>query len=387
MIINLIRLIRGYVYIRLEGVFSEKILSALAENNISVWSLRYSKGVITAKIYAKDFKKLRKVRKNTGVKVKIIKKRGVPFWSKKYLKRSGFLAGAVIFFVILKFLSLFVWVINVEGNTAVKTGEILKTLKKIGIKESMKISAVDSKNDAQNLLLNRNDLAWASLNVEGCVLNVNVSEIKEKKEESISPANLVALKDGIVKRIDAVSGDVKVKVGQNVHKGDILVSGIIENLSSTVFVRSNAKIIAQVEKTYQNKMSFLQKENKKTGKSTEYRVIDFLSVKIPLFFAKPQKEAYISYKVNRLKLFDKKIPLTVYTKRYDYYKPKNITLTADEVTDLLNKKLSGFLNKKEIEGYIPIGTEYKTEDDGITVTHRYLCDENIAREREILLSQ
>ena len=42
---------------------------------------------------------------------------------------------------------------------------------------------------------------------------------------------------------------------------------------------------------------------------------------------------------------------------------------------------------KPLEGYIPIGTEYYTDLKGVTISHRYLCDENIVKETKILLGQ
>ena len=104
MILLIIRYFRGYLDVVLSGVYSEKILSLFSNKNISVWKLRYSGGKIHLRMFASDFKKLRTLRKNTGVKVKIIAKHGFPFFIRKYSRRSGFLLGAVIFFVLLKFL-------------------------------------------------------------------------------------------------------------------------------------------------------------------------------------------------------------------------------------------------------------------------------------------
>ena len=388
MIVWLLRFFRGYLDVRFEGVYSEKILSLLAKERISVWRLKYSKGNITAQIICKDYKYLRKIRKNTGVKIKIIKKHGFPFFMRKYRKRSGFMAGAIIFFVLLKFFSTFIWVINVEGNKKVKAGEIVKTLNEIGIAECMKASEIDPKNSAQSLLLLRDDLAWASLNVEGCVLNVNVSEIKEKTKDDVEhPTNLVARTDGIIRKIDAVSGDVRVKVGENVHKGDILVSGIIESLSSTVFVKSNAAVTAQVEKEYLKKAEFNQNFKCMTGKEDTERTVKILGVKIPLFLAKRHTATDIKNNSRQLTVLDRKIPISIFERKYNYYKTEKLTFTEDELKNQLSGGLKDYLDNTSIEGYIPVGTEYKTVDDGVIITHRYLCDEDIAFENKIIVGQ
>ena len=102
MILILLRYIKGCLSVRFDGVYSEKVLNLLASENISVWRLRYANGSISARMFAKDFKKLRKLRKNTDVKVRIIQKYGFPFFWKKYSCRTGFLSGVIIFFVLLR---------------------------------------------------------------------------------------------------------------------------------------------------------------------------------------------------------------------------------------------------------------------------------------------
>ena len=388
MILWLFHYFRGYLLIRLSGVYSEKILTQIATKKIGIWNLRYQNGNITGKIFAKDFKRLRELRKSTGIKIHILKKSGFPFFIRRHKNRVGLIVGAVIFFVILEFLSSYVWIINVEGNKTSNSSDILITLKEIGVSEGMRTEDIDSKIMAQRLLLKRNDLAWASLNLEGCVLNVNVTETKNTdiKKEKL-PVNQIASRDGVVRKIDAVSGDVRVKVGDNVHKGDILISGIIENMTSTVFVHSGGKVIAQVEEVYKARDDFLQNAVLKTGKRKNKRVLEILGIKIPLFLAKKEKRANVSYKCGQIKIMDKKVPLKCYTANYEYYDVLKITFSEEQLKTKLSNQLKDFLSKKKIDGYIPLGTAYKKDDDGVTVIHRYLCDKNIAKEKEILITQ
>lgn len=388
MILFILRYFKGYLKVSFEGVYSERILSVLADENIKVWHLKYKSGIILCRMFAKDFKRIRGIRKKTGVKIKIVGKCGFPFIWKGYNHRFGFLIGAVLFFVLLKFFSTFVWVINVDGNNTVKSADIINTLSSIGITERMKKSDINAKISAQNLLMQRNDLAWASLNIEGCVLNVNVSEIEKKpSSDEAVPSNLIAKEDGIIKKIDAVSGDVRVKVGENVHKGDILVSGIIESMSSTAFVNSNAVVLAQVERNYIEKELFVKSIKKNTGKVSNNRVLEVLGVKIPLYLPKSENDVNLKYTANQAVLFGKKIPVKIYNKSLSYYQKNQIVSNEEQLKNRLSAGLKEFLDSKEIEGYIPIGTEYFTDDDGVSVSHRYLCDINIAAESKILLGQ
>ena len=53
----------------------------------------------------------------------------------------------------------------------------------------------------------------------------------------------------------------------------------------------------------------------------------------------------------------------------------------------LSKRLKEFIEAGKIDGYIPIRTDYVTDEDGVVIFHHYLCDENIASENRILISQ
>ena len=388
MILYILRFLRGYISVRFEGVSSEKILSRLAEEKISVWQLKYSGGCIYGKMFAKDFKRMPKIKKNTAVKIKIIKKHGFPFFWKKYNRRTGFIFGAVIIFALLKFLSTFIWIINVEGNEKIRSSDILNSLNSIGIVEKMKVTDIDAKLSAQRLLLERNDLSWASLNVEGCVLNVEVREIEEKPNTDDGlPSNLIASRDGTIKKIEAVSGDVKVKLGENVHRGDLLVSGVIESLTSTAFVKSNAVISAQVEEKYTDSDALKKSIKLKTGSQKRNVVLEILGVRIPLFLPEKTKNADVTYRISQAVFTGKKIPLTLYSKNLSFYQKMVVSTDEDVLKERLAKRLNEYLEKNKIDGYIPIGTEYYTDDDGVTISHRYLCDVNIAMENKIILGQ
>ena len=53
----------------------------------------------------------------------------------------------------------------------------------------------------------------------------------------------------------------------------------------------------------------------------------------------------------------------------------------------LEKRWNDYLSKREIEGYIPIGTDFVSDDAGIVMTNRYLCDENIGVKSKIIMGE
>ncbi len=59
---------------------------------------------------------------------------GVPFFFKRLLKNSGFLAGAAAFFLVILFLSNMIWGIEIKGAKPATEYQIRKELDKMGVK-------------------------------------------------------------------------------------------------------------------------------------------------------------------------------------------------------------------------------------------------------------
>ncbi len=382
------RFLTGYLTIKIQGEFAEQILNRAAANNINIWNLTYKNGCIYGNILAKNFYKLRKIRRGIKCKIKIIKKYGVNFYLKKYEKRIGFTVGIAIFAFLLFFLSNFIWIIRIEGNNTLTSQQIILSCKKIGIYEGILKTKINNKYDAQRLQLIQNGIAWCSINVEGCVLTVNISEtVLSDREERQTPSNLKAIADGKIKRIDVTSGNISVKVGDTVSKGDLLVSGIVQNLSSTLFVHSNGKVIAETKRVFSVNGEFTQFIEQETGEIIKHRTLQIFNIKIPLYLGSVKKPFLYTTHIKNLTLFKKAIPIKIATEQYKITQKNKITY--DEIT--LKNKLYDDI-KKQVEDFNFINATQVNEEiiytnKGILLKITYACEENIAIQDDILLSK
>ena len=102
-VIKLFRIISGYVCVTFSGDFCERILNLCAKNHITLWNIKRIDEKITANVTVKNFKKLKNIRGKSKVKIKINKKNGIPFITRKYKLRVGLCVGVIIFFSILIF--------------------------------------------------------------------------------------------------------------------------------------------------------------------------------------------------------------------------------------------------------------------------------------------
>ena len=335
----LYRFFCGVLEIELSGIYPEKIFDLLERNRIAVWNSRYSNKKICLFITIKDFKKLPKILKKSGIKVHITSKKGFPFFISKYKKRFGVFLGIILFLAVLEFLSSFIWIIDVEGNKTVSYNEILSACDELGVNIGTRCSQINAKAKAQELLLKMEKLSWASLNIEGCRLTVNVTEVTEKKEDNSVATNLKAKSDGVITRIDVTSGNCVVKVGDFVKKGDLLVSGIWERADGTRFVHSIGSVMADTEKVLCFKEPLMKRTKSPTGKTKEKKVLEFFSIKIPLYLGKTHGDFETEIKSENLILFAQKLPIVLHEKKFIFVENKMQKREYEKVCEILEEKL------------------------------------------------
>ena len=298
LIINLYKFIVGYVEICILGDFCEKIINLFSVNNINFWNIKKYKNKIELCILIKDFKKIRKIKGKTKVKIKIINKFGLPFIIKKYIKRIGLVVGIILFFIIINTLSLFCWNVSVSGNKKVSENEILSACQEIGIKNGIKLKGLNMQQIREKLLLNCSDLSWSSLNIEGSKITVNVTEINKDNKKNM-PANIIADYSGSVKEIYVETGCAEVKKGDSFIKGDILVSGIENYGSNNKFVEAKAHILAEISDVIEVKGDFSRENKYLNGNKLNKYVLEIFNVKIPLYLEKyisPLKKGHFHVK-------------------------------------------------------------------------------------------
>ena len=361
------------------------MLNLCAKYGIRYRKLHYKNGGIIGDIRAKDFKKLRCIRPRKIAKIHIIRKRGLPFKTVKYKNRFGFIVGFVIFVVLIEFLSGFIWMIKIEGNKYVKDNEIVNLCEKHNIKIGTRIKNIDTLKSAQQLLIAHNKLAWASLNIEGTLLTVNLSETKNENKD-IVPSNLIAKEDGEIKKIDVTSGTVNVKIGDTVRKGDILVSGIVENLSSTTFVNSKGTITAFSIRDISVTEKYKQKIFIKTDMIKKRNVLELFTLKIPLYLGKIKSSSIDTYTSENVKLLGECLPIVKYKKTSQITKAINKEYGREELLKIIDKKLDEKINDLNLKIIDKREKSVEYTDHGITISQRIIVEENIAKNQPILIN-
>ncbi len=381
----LFRFISGFLCIKIMGDSPETLLNIAAINRITLWDLRCCKGFISGKVSIKGFKRLRLLRKRGVHSIKISSRCGLPFFVAKNKNRIGFLTGVCLYFAVLITLSSFIWCINAEGQISVPESEVITLCDELGIRLGTPKSRIKEKNYAELLLLRDERFAWCAFNVEGCVLNVNLTETQDN-EKSETPSNLKAGYSGIIKRIDVTTGTVCKTVGEQVNVGELLVSGVETDARGTRFVRSNGVITAETVREFKAKGRFKTEKSIPTGIIKRQSVLELFGLKLPLFLGKVKGNYTADTSVKQARLFGVKLPISLTTKQYKITEKKKINYTEKQLVDILEKDIKKQLKECNTDKSELIKSDIIRTEGEIELVYSYKCTENIALQEEILIN-
>lgn len=213
--------ILGYVNISVEGYFIERFINICISKNILLWNLKRKKSsFLYANIGMKDFKKIKQIAKVTKCRVKIEKKRGLPFILHRYKKRKFFLISLILIILFIFGISNFVWNIEITGNDTIPTEEIIQNLNENGLKIGILKQKIDTKQIINTIRLQRDDIAWIGIHLKGTNAIIEIVEADKKPEiiDEDEYCNIVSDKDGIITKINVQNGTALVKEGDIVTK-------------------------------------------------------------------------------------------------------------------------------------------------------------------------
>lgn len=88
----------GIVTVKATGTGLERFINRLTRNGVLIWDVKkHGLETMTFKMSLKDMKELKQAVRNSGCKVKFLKRTGLPFLIRRLFKNSGFFVGAVLF--------------------------------------------------------------------------------------------------------------------------------------------------------------------------------------------------------------------------------------------------------------------------------------------------
>lgn len=265
---------KGYVIVKIEEAAKERFLNLCKAKEIEIIDIVSVNSSIYGKMTGKDYLKIKPIVKKTHCCPSIQKKVGLPFVSRKLQKRKGILVGVCLSLFLLLQLTGRIWYIDVTGGFVHTREQIVQLLKTdMQVYAGMGSEAADCMEIEERIRLIYNEIGWVSVEKKGCNLYIRLNEsvmpdIPEMQEKI---CHVVAEKDGVVRKIEVISGIAQVHVGDTVKKGDILISGIMpmvgdyDELIENRPVGAKGNVYIESEFSYHVVYSMQKEEKTETG--------------------------------------------------------------------------------------------------------------------------
>ena len=271
--------------------------------------------------------------------------RGIYGFFRRIRYRYGLIAALAILIVTWVVLSGLVWDVRVSGNEKLPDYVISSSLDELGFGVGTRWRSVDKNEIETELLSKMPDIAWISVNRRGTVAYVEVIEsenVLTDKETGPIYSNIVAETDGVVEDISVQSGTAVVKIGDVVKKGDILISGVMENENGVSFCRAKGEVRARsvCDVSAETETQAVDKQVKRR-KLTYARVVLFkFSINIFKNYGNCENSCDIIEEIREFALFDKyKLPIR-FERAYAYeYEEYTRTRSREEMISVTKQRL------------------------------------------------
>ncbi|MCH5316780.1 MAG: sporulation protein YqfD [Eubacterium sp.] len=390
MLIRLFRWLLGYVKFSYSGGFKEDFINDCYRSGINLKNLCTRGEELLAETKIKTYKRLHKIAFAHGGKVKIMKRKGLPFLLSPLNNRWGLFAGAVFFLFFISFMGGFVWNITVTGNNRVTEVKIVDYLAQNGFSVGTRWGSVDKEQLEISIMAYFEDVAWISINKIGSTASIEIDETVNKPEMTErNVTNVRASQDGVIVRLTVNSGWAEVKEGDAVTAGDLLISGIRESEidKKNHYAHAKGTVLAQVESAITLNVSRRQTEKSYTY-DKEYKTLYFFGMEIPLYLKKDEGTADVSAEREYLVINSYRLPVGIITEKSRYYISQTLLLSDSELEILARAELEK--RKTEELGDLELISEkvsLQMNEDDCNITGKYSYIKDIGEETEILFEE
>ena len=325
----------GYIRISIEGYYIERFINICRNEKITIWNLKRDKNVkLELNIGIKDLKRVAKIAKQTKCKMKITRKKGLPFIFNKYKKRKLFFVFLIVIIIILAISSNFIWNIQIIEEDKQNIENLYQDVIDSGLAIGTMKSKINTKDIINKVRLKRDDIAWIGIELKGT--NAIVRTVKATAKPDIvndeDYCNIVSDKQGIITKISAQNGTIAVKVGDTVNVGTTLINGWMEGKYTGIrYVHAKGEIQAKVWHTKSKKIPYNTTERTETG-----NIENKYQIKINNF------EINLSKRLSKFKIYDTIVEENKFKIFSDFYLPISLIKTT-------NKEVKEEQKKYEIE--------------------------------------
>ena len=387
MFLSAFRYLFGSGRFQVWGNFPERFINICAHRGLPVWGVSRSGGRFTACTRARSYRSLRPCAKKAGVRLRILRKRGLPFVLHRYRWRWGLAVGAVCFVALLMVLGNFIWTIDLRGHTTLDNRLLLENLAELGVRPGSYRPALDARDIERQMMLRVDKIGWIAVNLRGSAAHVQIKErvLPPAIIDNDTPTNVVATADGQIIRMEVYSGQPLLKKGDTVMKGDVIVSGMVEEKDGDIqLVHARAKVMAEVVHLLRVEVPYEQTRYDLCGLTRRY-ALDAFGFEMPLWIGRPPKQPYkLEKAAAQPNIIGFQLPISLVTRQYFMLEEVGHTFTPAMAMVEAQRQLA-MLEKVQLAGRQVLGSTVTADEkeDRLTLTASYRVLEDIAETTEI----
>lgn len=331
-----------------------------------------------------------------GIKLYDVKFYGIPQLFRRYGKRYGFYVGISVFIAALMFANNYVWRIEIYGNEKLTDEEVIDELERNGFRVGTNYKDVDFDVFHNRFLAASEDIAWLSVNMNGSVAYVEIREfLPEKEKENADEnkgANIVASCDGKITQISAFHGSPAVSVGEEVKKGQLLISGAVSyEGAKTEFLCAEGEVYAETVKTIRVEIPLVRTVKRESEERIRSYGIKFFSDEI-FFGGKGRIDTAFYDTITMYKSFAVKgcapLPAGLIILEHTQYSYETETISAERASVLAyaeyKRVFCDAAKDVTLLSYETVGGMNETNDAYVITSVLNVID-NIAEEKEFII--
>ncbi|MBQ7646912.1 MAG: sporulation protein YqfD [Clostridia bacterium] len=390
---RLLYYISGYYLIGIKGKKPLEYVNALKENGISFRAFKKtSENEYELKLSVfKAEAALKLAEGSNEFEVSIKKKSGIPFLLSKYRKRYGIFFGAIIGAAVIYMSQFYLWDIRINvTNDPEQSAHILYELEKIGFRPGIYIPEYNVRNTEVRFLVNNPEYNFISINVVGNVANVDVRRRTEKPDiiDRDGMCDIVAERDGIIISADALQGTPKVKEGDVVAKGDLLISCVTVGRYGTYrLCKAIGTVKAVTYREYETSVPLKQTVKEYTGRTETKTSYEIVGKRFDLFIdeTSPFEKCDAESEKETVTVFGRvRLPVIKHKTVYREYAVSETLIGAEEAREIAQRDFN-FWCEREISGDIlETDKEFAEDENGVTLKCFLKVAEEIGVEKEVV---
>lgn len=332
------------ISLNIKGKNINRFIKRLRTKKIEILSLKYKNpNEADIIIYKKDYETVLKIKSIYDVTELDVF--GLIKIKRKIKISKHLIVLTLIAFAIFLFFTHVIFDVEVIHSNKDIRNLLLNELKAEGIK---KLSFKKSYNEISKIkekILNKypDKIEWLEIEENGTKYTVRVEERTiVKEDENNTPRNIVARKDGVLKKVIAEKGDIVKDMNDYVKKGDMIINGeLIFNEKVTGKVRAEGKAYAEVWYVTKTEYPFATYTETETGKTKDIYAIKFLNHTLEFTLHKFKTKKIEEEDIVKHSL----IPIKLVKQKQKETKVTDQILTVEEAIDKAKEKAENDIKK------------------------------------------